>query len=64
LEGAFIFTFLSSYYPYDENPKYDLDMAAFGIVRAIKNPKSSTSGGFPWTPKTAFFKVADYFRWH
>ncbi len=34
VEGAFVFTFISPNSPYNENPKYDNDMASFSLVKS------------------------------
>lgn len=62
--AAFVFTFISSNYVYDGDPKYDLDMAAFGIVRAIANNKPGRYQGLPWLPKKSFFELGKYYAGH
>jgi hypothetical protein len=59
--GAFVFTFISGNYIYDENPKYDLDMGSYGIVKALKKGEAGYKD-LPWTPKQAFFELGNYYK--
>ncbi len=34
VEGAFVFTFISTNSPYNENPRYDSDMASYSLVKS------------------------------
>lgn len=61
--GAFVFTFILENYKYNTDPKHDLDMASYGIVKALRK----SEGGYkdlPWVPKKAFFDVAEYNAQH
>lgn len=62
VDGAFVFTFVSQSYPYIENPVYDLDMAAYGIVKTYVNQKGTTYAEMPWEPKEAFKALAEYYK--
>ena len=64
VEGAFAFTFVSSSYPYHENPLYDLDMAGYGVVKTYEDPIGETYKDMPWEPKESFFKLANYYSTH
>lgn len=61
--AAFVFTFTMGNYIYNEQAHYDLDMASYGIVRAVGINKTGYRG-LPWIPKQAFFEVANYYRDH
>ena len=61
--ATFVFTFTMGNYIYDERAQYDLDMASYGIVRAMGNGKPGYRN-LPWIPKQAFFEVAQYYRDH
>jgi hypothetical protein len=53
VHGAFAFTFAMPDFPHrPEDPKHDLDMAGFGVV------KVSPGDGSQWTPKAAFHALA------
>lgn len=62
VEGAFVFTFISQSYPHKENPLYDLDIAAYGIVKYLKDHKGTIYKDMPWEPKEAFKALAEYYR--
>ena len=57
IPGAFVFTFITHNYVYNDNPKYDLDMASFGIVKAMPPGKDGYYQGLSWLPKKAFFEL-------
>lgn len=59
VHGAFVYTFVELGQTYSPDPRYDLDMASFGIVKVF--PESTGQGyeatGY-WEPKEAFRTVA------
>ncbi|WP_048145251.1 hypothetical protein [Methanosphaerula palustris] len=59
--GAFVFTFVQPSYVSDENPKYDLDMAGYGIVKMLAKGSEPSCRNMPWVPKKAFSLLADYY---
>jgi hypothetical protein len=62
VDGAFIMTFVSPIYPYDENPRYDLDRDNFSLVKTLADGKHGTTyPDMPWEPKESFRAVADYY---
>jgi hypothetical protein len=58
VHGAFVYTFLEES-PHSPDPRYDLDMASFGIVKIYpeESEKSYASTGY-WEPKLAFDEIA------
>jgi len=64
VDGAFVFTFVSPTSPYNEDPKYDLDMASYSLVKSYANKHGTTDPNLPWEPKKSFKAVADYFAKH
>jgi hypothetical protein len=65
VDGAFIMTFVSPINPYDENPKYDLDMASYSLVKSYsKNRHGTTYVDMTWEPKESFKAVAEYYASH
>ncbi len=64
VEGAFVFTFVSPSYPYQENPIHDLDMASYSVVKTCEGRKGSTYKDMPWEPKESFFELANYYGTH
>jgi len=61
VEGAFVFTFVSPTSTYNEDPKYDLDMASYSLVKSYADKHGTTYPDMPWEPKESFKAVADYF---
>ena len=60
--GAFVSVFVSQIHPYDENPKYDLDMGSMSLVKTYSRGKhGATYPDMTWEPKESFRAVADYF---
>lgn len=58
--AGFVFTFITNNYIYNDNPKYDLDMASFGIVKVLERDNIGYKG-LHWTPKRAFFELGNYY---
>ncbi len=52
--GAFVFTFITYNYTYNDNPKYDLDMASYGIVKSMPYDIKNYFKSLPWLPKKYF----------
>jgi hypothetical protein len=61
VDGAFVFTFVSSSYPNHPNPLYDLDMASYSLVKTYTDQTGTTYQDMPWEPKESFFKLADHY---
>jgi hypothetical protein len=61
VEGAFVFTFVAPTSPYAQDPKYDLDMASYSLVKTYADQHGTTYPDLPWEPKEAFHAVADYY---
>ncbi|HTE00994.1 MAG TPA: hypothetical protein VK668_17000 [Mucilaginibacter sp.] len=60
--GAFVFTFINPMYKYNSNPKLDLDLASYGIVKPVDDVNEGSYKGLSWTPKKAFYSLADYYK--
>lgn len=60
-QGAFVYTFVTPADTYNENPKYDFDMANYGLVKSYANKMGTTYRHMPWDPKESFHAVADYY---
>jgi hypothetical protein len=59
VEGAFWFTFASYTYPWNSNPRHDLDSAAYGVVKVLDGATGEQYPGMPWEPKQAFYALAE-----
>jgi hypothetical protein len=65
VDGAFISQFLSQINPYNDDPRYDLDMAGSSLVKYYEGGrKGTTYPDMPWEPKESFRAVAEYFSSH
>ncbi|TBL75692.1 abortive infection protein [Paenibacillus thalictri] len=61
INGAFLFTFVSVTYPYNEQTSYDLDKASYSVVKTYTDQTGTAYNGMPWEPKASFHAVADYY---
>jgi hypothetical protein len=62
VNGTFIMTFLSPTAPYNDNPRYDLDMNSYSLVKSYAGGRHGTTyPEMPWEPKESFKAVADYY---
>ncbi len=66
VHGAFVSAFMEQVKPYDDDPRYDLDMGSMSLVRYYEGGKrrGTTYPDMPWEPKESFRAVADYFAKH
>lgn len=55
--GAFVFEFTEPSHPHSNDPRSDLDMASYGIVKVSKQPDSTLH----WEPKQAFYELAKFY---
>jgi hypothetical protein len=61
VDSAFVFTFALHDYPHrpDGDPRDDLDLASFGIVKVLEHGHGETYPDLAWEPKAAFRMLAD-----
>lgn len=64
VDSAFVFTFALSSYPHrpDGDPREDLDLASYGIVKVLEDRLGTTYPDMSWEPKAAFTALADFYR--
>ena len=64
--GAFVSLFIHQVNPYDDDPRYDLDMGSMSLVKYYEGGKrrGTTYPDMPWEPKESFRAVGDYFAKH
>ncbi|NRQ37105.1 abortive phage infection protein [Nonomuraea sp. NN258] len=55
VQGAYVFEFIEPHHPHSADPRHDLDMAGYGIVKVIQD---EAAGSYRWEPKAAFHEVA------
>jgi hypothetical protein len=61
VEPVQVFTFVRYDPPHRPDPRQDLDMASFGIVRVLQDRVGNTLE-VAWEPKLAFTALAEYYR--
>jgi hypothetical protein len=64
VDGAFIQEFVTARDTTSDNPRYDLDMNAFGLVKAYRHGNGTTYPDMTWEPKQSFAAVADFYASH
>jgi hypothetical protein len=64
VDSTFVFIFALYDHPHrpDGDPRDDLDMASYGIVKVLENGHGTTYPDMPWEPKAAFTTVAAHYR--
>lgn len=60
--GASPYTFVQADTPYSPDPRYDLDMAGYGLVKVIRRDHLDPASPYRWEPKLAFHAVARHNR--
>lgn len=66
IDSAFVFIFALYDMPYrpEGDPRDDLDLASYSIVKILENRMGDTYPDMRWEPKAAFTAVADFYRSH
>lgn len=64
VDGAFVAEFVTAGATFSEEPRHDLDMNAFGLVKTYRHGKGTTYPDMNWEPKQSFHAVADYYAGH
>ena len=62
VDAAFVCTFVCYGWPHRSNPREDLDMASWGVVKVLENRRGSTYPDMPWEPKAEFIALADFYQ--
>jgi hypothetical protein len=61
LYAALIYDFVTPDAPHRQEPRYDLDLAAYSIVRTIWHDPTNPASGWHWEPKLAYRALARRF---
>jgi hypothetical protein len=61
VDAAFVCTFVCYGLPHRADPRTDLDMASWGIVKELEAGSGDTYPDLPWEPKVAFGALADIY---
>ena len=66
VNGAFVMTFLSPTAPFNDDPRLDLDMNSYSLVKSYERSEHGRHGTtYPemtWEPKESFRAVADFYQ--
>jgi hypothetical protein len=62
VDTAFANTFASYHLPHRRDPRTDLDMASYGVVKVLEDSPGHSYPDMTWEPKAAFAALADYYR--
>lgn len=61
VSGVFVMTFVSPMLTHREDPRHDLDMASYSLVKSYRNQTGTTYPDMPWEPKQSFHALARHF---
>jgi hypothetical protein len=64
VDSTFVFAFALHGYPHrpDGDPRQDLDLASYGIVKVLEDRHGGTYPDMAWEPKAAFTAVAGFYH--
>ncbi len=62
VHAAFVFTFINPVYKFNPDPRFDLDMASYGLVKPVDAPVDQCYNGLSWIPKEAFHRLAAWYE--
>jgi hypothetical protein len=62
VDAAFVCTFIEWHKPHRTDPREDLDMASWGVVKVLEDRPGDTYPDMVWEPKAAFRMLADHYR--
>jgi hypothetical protein len=61
LHSASVYQFISTDLPHVPNPRYDLDIASYGVVKVIRHRLDDPASPYRWEPKQAFHALARHY---
>ncbi len=62
VDTAFVNTFVSYFLPHRRDPRLDLDMASYGVVKVLEDRPGHSYPDMPWEPKAAFTALANFYK--
>ncbi len=62
VDTAFVNTFVSYHLPHHQDPRVDLDMASYGVVKVLEDRLGHTYPDMAWEPKVAFSALASSYQ--
>lgn len=64
VDGTFVHEFVTAGATFSEDPRYDLDMNAFALVKTYRHGNGTTYPDMNWEPKQSFHAVAKFYASH
>jgi hypothetical protein len=64
VDGCFVYTFIIPALTHSDDPREDLDMASYGLVKSLGSAQGTAYPGTRWEPKESFTAVACYYARH
>jgi hypothetical protein len=61
VDGVFVMTFVSPMLTHRDDPRHDLDMASYSLVKSYRNRAGTTYPDMPWEPKRSFHALGRHF---
>lgn len=61
IDSTFVFTFVQYVLPHRANPRDDLDMGSYSVVKVYEDRFGTTYPDMRWDPKAAFHALADHY---
>jgi hypothetical protein len=58
LHSAFWFNFAGYHLPHRDDPRYDLDLASYGVVKVLEHGTGRECPDMGWEPKEVFHALA------
>jgi hypothetical protein len=62
VDGTFVFTLAAYNLPHRDDPRTDLDMGSYGVVKILEGRHGDTYPDLAWEPKLAFAALAEIYR--
>ena len=62
IDSGFVFSFVQYQLPHRGEPRQDLDLASYGIVKVDEDRFGDTYPDMAWEPKAAFTALANYYH--
>lgn len=62
VDGGFVYTFTQPTFKHHPDPKHDLDMASYSLVKTLSKGRGQTYRDMIWEPKESFYSVSEFYE--
>ncbi len=62
VDGGFVFTFVQPTFKHSKDPRYDLDMASYSLVKTLYDGNGETYKDMNWEPKESFYAISEFYE--